>query len=421
MKTKFILLFLLSVGTSLVSAQFLNKLKNAAQKSAERAVERKVEEKSRKTTEKAVDQVLNPEAGTSTNSKSNKKNKLEEDSGAGLSESDNKVGFKRGNKILFQDNFEKDALGDFPARWNSTAGGEVKNLKNLGRFLRIQSGGVVYPELKSLPENFTLEYDLIYPSDHPYRRMAIGFGSRTTKIDNILSVKDVLEFNIMSADFGNTKYHELWYSDRSLGDAKTKISYKAPLDKVIKIAFEVNGKRIRMFIDGKKMVDLPSIFRQEYRKYIFFNSIQSGWKETDDAYFYIGNFVLAETGKDERSSVLKDLIDKGSFSTNAILFASGSDKIQSESASVLEEIKNALVQAPDIKVKIVGHTDNTGKEKVNLTLSKKRADAVKSRLVSMGISNERLQTDGKGQSEPISSNSTEDGKAQNRRVELIKL
>ncbi len=80
-----------------------------------------------------------------------------------------------------------------------------------------------------------------------------------------------------------------------------------------------------------------------------------------------------------------------------------------------------LKQNPDIKYEIDGHTDNTGNSKHNLELSQQRADAVMSQLVSMGIDSSRLTTKGYGDTEPISDNSTPEGKANNRRVEFIKM
>ena len=113
-------------------------------------------------------------------------------------------------------------------------------------------------------------------------------------------------------------------------------------------------------------------------------------------------------------------MEKGSFSTNAILFASGSDKILPQSNEVMTQIADALKQSTDMKITIIGHTDSDGDDASNLALSKKRANAVKMKLASMGINASRLTADGKGESEPVADNSTTTGKAQNRRVEFIK-
>lgn len=429
MKTKFQMMLLLILFGTATKAQILDKVVNAAERGVERAVERKAEQKAGEATEEVIDKA------TGKKKKNKKENKKKEDSeksnnknSGGLEEhsgleeeGENQVAFKRGNRIIFEDNFSKDAVGDFPAKWNSTKGGEIKTLKGFSnKFLKISAGSIINPELtKPLPENFTVEFDLILPSAHSYRRPGIGFGKAPEVIDHNLASSNAINFDIMSSDRGNN-YNSIYYAEKSIFYQKKEVDYKAPLDKIIKVAYEINGKRIRMFVDGEKMVDLPTQFKPEYRKAFFLTSITSGWTETQDAYFYVGNLVIAETGTDERSSVLKDLMEKGSFSTNAILFASGSDKIQSESNSVLNQIKDALVQAPEMKIKIVGHTDSDGADAANLTLSQKRANAVKAKLVSLGISADRFTTEGKGESQPISSNDSAEGKAQNRRVEFLR-
>jgi OmpA-OmpF porin, OOP family len=81
-----------------------------------------------------------------------------------------------------------------------------------------------------------------------------------------------------------------------------------------------------------------------------------------------------------------------------------------------------LKDNPTIKVKIVGHTDSDGDDNSNLELSKKRSAAVKAALVKeFGISEDNMETDGKGESEPVDKNTTSEGKANNRRVEFLKL
>lgn len=80
-----------------------------------------------------------------------------------------------------------------------------------------------------------------------------------------------------------------------------------------------------------------------------------------------------------------------------------------------------MKETPSLKIKIVGHTDNDGVDEKNLSLSKKRAAAVKAKLITMGITANRLQTDGKGEKEPVADNETAAGKAANRRVQFIKL
>ena len=75
----------------------------------------------------------------------------------------------------------------------------------------------------------------------------------------------------------------------------------------------------------------------------------------------------------------------------------------------------------DLNFKIEGHTDSDGNDQYNLNLSAKRADAVRTALQELGISEDRLKTEGKGETTPVSDNTTPEGKANNRRVEFIKI
>ena len=99
-----------------------------------------------------------------------------------------------------------------------------------------------------------------------------------------------------------------------------------------------------------------------------------------------------------------------------------SDKIKPTSYGTLKEIATILTENADVKVKIIGHTDTDGDDAKNLDLSKRRAAAVKTALSKeFNIDESRLDTDGMGETKPVADNNTSEGKAQNRRVEFIKL
>jgi len=112
---------------------------------------------------------------------------------------------------------------------------------------------------------------------------------------------------------------------------------------------------------------------------------------------------------------------KGSVAVHGILFDTGKAAIKVESASTLAVIGEALKSDPSLTIEIQGHTDNVGAPAGNLKLSQDRAAAVKAYLVqTSGIAAGRLSTAGFGDTKPIAPNTTDDGRAQNRRVELVR-
>lgn len=106
--------------------------------------------------------------------------------------------------------------------------------------------------------------------------------------------------------------------------------------------------------------------------------------------------------------------------TERIYFETGRATIQARSHSLLDEIAEVLRTNPGLKkIRIEGHTDNVGNEMTNLRLSQARADSVRAYLVKAGIASGRLESRGFGESYPLTSNDTQDGRARNRRVEFI--
>lgn len=113
-------------------------------------------------------------------------------------------------------------------------------------------------------------------------------------------------------------------------------------------------------------------------------------------------------------------IDKDGFIALDIHFDTGKAEILPESRSVVDEIVSLLKKRPDLRVGVEGHTDNTGTPASNKTLSDARAKAVAAAIIAAGISARRVDSAGFGQERPIADNRTEEGRAKNRRVEIVK-
>ncbi|SRR6266567_508223 len=123
----------------------------------------------------------------------------------------------------------------------------------------------------------------------------------------------------------------------------------------------------------------------------------------------------------DASSIADELNKSGHMALYGIHFETGKATILPNSESVLTEIAKMLQQNPDVKVSIEGHTDNVGSAASNQVLSEKRAQAVVARLTLHGIDPSRLKAKGWGGSKAVDDNNTEDGRAKNRRVELVKI
>lgn len=105
--------------------------------------------------------------------------------------------------------------------------------------------------------------------------------------------------------------------------------------------------------------------------------------------------------------------------SGAVIFKTGSSELRDVAKTRLSDVADALEGYPDDPIVVEGHTDSRGPEGYNQQLSQKRADSVRSYLISQGVTPDRITAVGKGESEPMASNDSAEGRANNRRVEII--
>jgi outer membrane protein OmpA-like peptidoglycan-associated protein len=172
---------------------------------------------------------------------------------------------------------------------------------------------------------------------------------------------------------------------------------------------------IKCYIDNERVANVPAI---EGFASVGFRVQMDPWLDEPGNSMLIGTFRYAEGGK-----TLKQQLDEtGRIVSHGILFDSGSAKIKAESYKTLADIAKLLTDDPALKLSIEGHTDSDGADEANLTLSQSRANAVKTYLVeTYKIDGGRLEAKGWGEGKPIDTNDTAEGKANNRRVEFVKL
>jgi OmpA-OmpF porin, OOP family len=408
-------------------AQVLGKLKER--------VKQKVEARTNEKVDKTVDTAFNKterKVDNTVKGKPSAKNKNDGAAGDSIQKDDgttvtptsikaySKYDFVPGEKIIVYEDFAQDAVGDFPDKWNTNSSAEIVTIESLqGKWLKISKQGVFMPEfIDSLSDNFTLEYDLL--CDNPGK--VWGFYTSLTTLpdrnhpESWQSADSRFTFTVAAYPDGNStslvERRKDGVSESSMNTGTKQFSDKT---KPVHVALWRQKERVRVYFNQEKVWDLPKVLSQTS----LYNSLVY-WLQgaTDDGNFYLSNLRLAVGMPDTRNKILT----QNKWVTHGILFDVNSANIKPESYGTLKEMANVLKENPDLKVKIVGHTDADGKDDANLDLSKRRAAAVKEALVKeFGIDESRMETDGKGESEPIDKNDTPAGKANNRRVEFIKL
>lgn len=327
-----------------------------------------------------------------------------------------KFDFIPGEKVIAAEDFSQDAVGDFPAKWNTDGSGEVVALQGkAGKWLKFNDEGTFYPEfVPVLPENVTIQFEL--GADDAHRVMTMLRFVDTKLYPEILSRHYANQVTVTLDPLGNTGI-AVMNSDPGeiLNNTKTTHLWRTPEKPFVKVSVWRQKARLRVYLDETKVWDIPRAFQPgaDYRMIFETSTFYIKGREV-----FVTDLRVASGLPDTRSKLLAE----GKFVTSGILFDTNSDVIKPVSYAVLKEIGQALVENPAVKIRVTGHTDSHGDEQSNLALSAKRAAAVKAALVAnWNIEEARIATEGQGESRPIADNATAEGRANNRRVEFVKL
>lgn len=299
--------------------------------------------------------------------------------------------FVPGERVLFFDDFTADNVGDFPRRLTLTSGSlEIAELGG-ARYLRATSPGeVVIPLPETLPERFTLELDFMVPggSEHQF----VHFTDRP----NAPHVSFRAGEGGIEAPGG------------------TRFVARAPdaqYGQFLPVRVMVDGKHAKIYLGGTRVANVPQVDLGRSR------ALRLRVNAQPDRPAMFGNIRVAAGGKE----LYDALAANGRVATQGILFDTGSDRIRPESTPTLQEIGEMLRAHPDLRITIEGHTDSVGDDASNQQLSEKRAAAVRDFLMErFGIEETRLEARGLGETQPVASDSTPEGRQQNRRVELVR-
>jgi OOP family OmpA-OmpF porin len=327
-----------------------------------------------------------------------------------------KYDFIPGEKVIFFDDFTSESVGDFPVQWNTNGSGEIVTANDYdGRWFQFTKTGYYIPDAKEdFTDNYTIEFEIVAINSANMETIyGLDFFLLSGDLNNPAggSQPGTAGFNFRP-DYDNVFWRNWSEAREWQGDAGS-VSATLKSSEKYHFAIWVQKQRVRIYVNENKILDVPKGLQANYKYNIF--RIET---YTDESTPLIGNFRIAAGLPDMRNK----LITEGKLISYGITFDVNSDKIKSESFATIKEIAQVLKDNPTVKIKVVGHTDSDGDDKSNLDLSQRRALSVKNSLVNdFSIDETRIQTDGKGETEPIAKNDSGINKAKNRRVEFIKL
>lgn len=298
--------------------------------------------------------------------------------------------FVPGERVIFAEDFGRDAVGDFPRRLELRRGNmEVVEWEG-ARYLRATAtSDFAIPLAEELPARFTLEFDYA---------LEAGWVSAVRFTEDPLNTR---------AEF---IFHRAGLIGRGI-DARTTHELDTR-HSVHSVRIMADGEHAKMYINGTRVSNVPTANLGRSGKILF--SVRGS--PTQPA--LVGHIRVAAGGRDLYDALAAD----GRVVTRGILFDTGSDRIRPESTPTLRAIAGIMEQHPELRLRVEGHTDSVGSADVNQALSELRASAVREYLVEReGIDGARLEAAGIGQTSPVDSNESPEGRQNNRRVELVRL
>lgn len=418
-------MFLFNVSFS----QILDRVIDRAARKAEQRVERKVDntiDKGLDDLEKTIDGSKTKEK--KTKEKNDKKNNEKEniasekeetgsqekitDSGKSSKEAPkekvvvwNKFDFIPGDRVIFEDAPSiRERNGEFPSRWDIKSGvAEIVNVDGENVICFMANNTEIMPYMKNaeksyLPDIFTIEMDLYFPPEYSHHRYYIYLYDRKNQRAEKNQYVTVFFNTITIGNFSGTLPESTSRQKDPGGWKRVSIAY-------------TNGQ-LKAYLDDTRLVNIP---RNEGKPTGI--TVEAEVYRDTKRSKYMKNVRIAEGGVPYYDRAMQD----GKIIVTGIRFDIGKATLRPESMGPINEILYVLKNNPDLKFSVEGHTDSDGNEATNQKLSEDRAKAVMDKLIELGIDKSRLAYKGFGQSKPVAENTTPEGKAQNRRVEFVKI
>ena len=463
MKRFLIMMSLIAVTgvTTNVYSQWLRGLGYAAERAAQRAVERSVERQ----VDKAIDRSLQRaedetekaiNRAEEKNRNKNKKNQQSASKGENVPlenvSTDNpeqpsmppptentlveaqknveiayaKSDFVRGDEIIFEDDLTREQIGECPSQWDLIDGSiEVASLNGEKVIYMVtpKENAIIAPLFENmknyLPEMFTIEFDFwVAPFeqrqhgnnlDNSQNRYCIDFLKKDSNQRMQQIHIDTWYYN--EKDFRKTLnwgFNSLSEEWRTGEDENTTIIPNAWNH----IAISFNRRAMKIYLNGTRYTNIPNTIAPGH--FVIHFDWSGGYFQNNSS---IKNIRIAKGAVPLYDRMMND----GKFITYGITFDVGKATIKTESMGEINRIVKLMTENPDLKFSVEGHTDSTGNASANQVLSEERSQAIVAKLIEAGIAKDRLTAVGKGQNAPIADNSTDKGRAKNRRVEFVKM
>ena len=306
-----------------------------------------------------------------------------------------KIDFVPGERTVFYDDFSDMQQDEPPPHWRLREGkvdlrvaGDVRELYSAG-------GVQLFSPNFTLPANFTWELEWTGQGE-------TNWHFRDKDDSEVIDVLVRGESDGMTATASASASCD---GCGSLGNGTIKTDTSKPVE----FGLWAQQGRVRLYLNGERLIDVNQV---NLRPITHVFATIGGYRPNG-----IRKFRLAESAADFSTI----LASTGKYVTHGIYFDTDSDHLKPESAPVLKQVAAAMDKNPALKLEIDGYTDSVGDAAHNADLSKRRAQAVQSVLVSQfGENASRLSSKGAGAAQPIASNDTAEGRAANRRVEFVK-
>lgn len=398
---------------------WLNRLKDKAKSKIENKIDDAVDNAMDKGIDKAED-----EATDAVKGKKGKKSKgddveVGDDNPSAATSSD----FKRGEMILFQDDFQDETIGEFPSKWDMFQGTvETKTLGGV-KAINMTDNAQVQPLIKEqgayLPEEFTIEYDFYYwnqKDDVALNDLKLILAVTKDRSGFPGEGYDSGDLTAFVLKHGVCDSREHGYLFNGNHEGSFEYSFKKGWNHV---ALSFNKRALKVYFNDKRVVNLPRVNQPAWMCFqVPFDYINLTFIR--NVVIAKGAVALYDRDAQDVSAVEKAIQETGQFVTNNILFDTGKATLKQESMIEIMKVADYMKKNPSARFEVQGHTDNQGTDKINDPLSQQRAEAIVKALEGLGVDGFNLRAVGKGSHEPVADNKTEAGRAKNRRVVFVK-